>query len=182
MKIWRLSEIFALLLFVALFITAGIAVGMFIAEPMIDDANSTYFKACDELSQKRQIIKSQESVIQNKNKQIVQLNKRIDELEQKGMKSLGTFKITAYGRDCEGCTGITKTGTVPIVGRTVAVDPDVIPLGSTVIIDGQEYIAEDIGGAIKVNIIDMFVGTEDISKYYGVKYKEVFVKGEGEGE
>lgn len=43
-------------------------------------------------------------------------------------------------------------------------------------IDGQEYIAEDIGGAIKGNIIDMFVGTEDISKYYGVKYKEIFIK------
>lgn len=171
MKTWRLSDIFALLLFVALFITAGIAVGMSIAEPMIDDANTTYLEACDELSQKRQIIKK-------KDKQIIALNKRIDELEQKGMKSLGTFKITAYGRDCEGCTGITKTGTVPIVGRTVAVDPDVIPLGSTIIIDGQEYIAEDIGSMVKGNVIDMFVGTEDISKYYGVKYKEVFVREE----
>ena len=176
MKTWRLSEIVALFLFIALFTIGGIATGILVTESMVDDVSDTYIEACDELAQKRQIIKSQENVIQNKNKQIVQLNKRIDELEQKGLKSLGTFKITAYGRDCEGCTGITKTGTVPIVGRTVAVDPDVIPLGSTVIIDGQEYIAEDIGGAVKGNVIDLFVGTEDISKYYGVKYKEIFIK------
>lgn len=176
MKIWKLSEIVALFLFIALFTIGGIATGILVTESMVDDVSDMYIEACDELTQKQQIIKSQEDVIEKKDKQIMQLNKRIEELEQKGLKPLGTFKITAYGRDCEGCTGITKTGTVPIVGRTVAVDPEVIPLGSTVIIDGQEYIAEDIGGAIKGNVIDMFVGTEEISKYYGVKYKEVFVK------
>jgi len=176
MKIWKLNDILALLLLIELFAFGGLATGILVTESMVDDVSDMYIEACDELSQKRQIIKSQEDVIEKKDKQIIQLNKRIDELEQKGLKSLGIFKITAYGRDCEGCTGITKTGTVPIVGRTVAVDPEVIPLGSTVIIDGQEYIAEDIGGAIKGNIIDMFVGTEDISKYYGVKYKEIFIK------
>lgn len=155
----------------------GISLCLFsIMKSIYSEMEQMYVETSDELSQKRQIIKSQEAVIKNKDKQIVQLNKRIDELEQKGLKPLGTFKITAYGRDCDGCTGITKTGTVPIVGRTVAVDPNVIPLGSTIIIDGQEYIAEDIGSAVKGNVIDMFVGTEEISKYYGVKYKEIFIK------
>lgn len=86
------------------------------------------------------------------------------------------FKITAYGADCEGCTGRTYSGTAPQVDRTIAVDPDVIPLGSTVLIDGQEYIAEDTGGAIKGNIIDMFVGTEAESEVIGVRYAEVKVK------
>lgn len=86
------------------------------------------------------------------------------------------FKITAYGADCEGCTGLTYTGTVPEIGRTIAVDPDVIPLGSTVLIDGKEYVAEDTGGAIKGNIIDMFVGTEAESAAIGVQYAEVKVK------
>ena len=65
---------------------------------------------------------------------------------------------------------------MPKVGRTIAVDPDVIPLGSTVLIDGQEYIAEDTGGAIRGNIIDMFVGTEAESEVIGVRYAEVKVK------
>lgn len=86
------------------------------------------------------------------------------------------FKITAYGADCQGCTGYTYTGTVPAVDRTIAVDPDVIPLGSTVLINGKEYIAEDTGGAIKGNIIDMYVGTEAESEIIGVRYAEVKVK------
>lgn len=86
------------------------------------------------------------------------------------------FKITAYGADCKGCTGRTYTGTIPAINRTIAVDPDVIPLGSVVLIDGQEYIAEDTGGAIKGNIIDMFVGTEAESEVIGVRYAEVKVK------
>lgn len=86
------------------------------------------------------------------------------------------FKITAYGADCEGCTGHTYTGTEPQIGRTIAVDPDVIPLGSTVLINGKEYIAEDTGGAIKGNIIDMYVGTEAESEIIGVRYAEVKVK------
>ena len=65
---------------------------------------------------------------------------------------------------------------MPKVDRTIAVDPDVIPLGSTVIIDGKGYIAEDTGGAIKGNIIDMFVGTEAESEVIGVRYAEVKVK------
>lgn len=155
---------------IAYFCVGGICLFLFLGMKTIyTEMEKMYVETNDELSQNKKII-------EKKDKQIIALNKRIDELEQKGLKSLGTFKITAYGRDCEGCTGITKTGTVPIVGRTVAVDPDVIPLGSTVIIDGQEYIAEDVGSAVKGNTIDMFVGTEDISKYYGVKYKEIFIK------
>lgn len=58
-------------------------------------------------------------------------------------------------------------------------DPDVIPLGSTIMINGKEYIAEDIGGAIKGNVIDLFVGTEQESMEWGVQYYEVYIK-EGE--
>ena len=86
--------------------------------------------------------------------------------------------MTAYGLDCIGCSGITASGTVPEKGRTIAVDPDVIPLGAEVMIDGQVYIAEDTGGAIKGNKLDLFVGTEADSVQYGVQQHEVFVKGE----
>jgi 3D (Asp-Asp-Asp) domain-containing protein len=76
------------------------------------------------------------------------------------------FTATAYTADCaEGCTGITKTG-VDVRNRThidgkrvIAVDPNVIPLGTTVEIrfsDGmlERAIALDTGGAIRGNIID----------------------------
>lgn len=86
--------------------------------------------------------------------------------------------MTAYGSDCIGCSGITASGTVPEKGRTIAVDPDVIPLGSEVMIDGQVYIAEDTGGAIKGNKLDLFVGTEADSIQYGVQQHEVYIREE----
>lgn len=57
-------------------------------------------------------------------------------------------------------------------------DPDVIPLGAEVMIDGQVYIAEDTGGAIKGNKLDLFVGTEADSVQYGVQQHEVYIREE----
>ena len=45
-------------------------------------------------------------------------------------------------------------------------------------IDGQVYIAEDTGGAIKGNKLDLFVGTEADSDQYGVQQHEVYIREE----
>lgn len=87
----------------------------------------------------------------------------------KSGKLIGRFKITHYAGD-----GITSTGTKPTVGRTIAVDPRVIPYGSKVIINGHTYIAEDCGGAIKGNIIDLFVGSTEEAYQKGVYYTEIY--------
>lgn len=65
---------------------------------------------------------------------------------------------------------------MPQAGRTIAVDPDVIPLGSTVKIDGQEYVAEDTGGAIQGNRIDIFVNSHDEAITKGVKMYTIYIK------
>ena len=53
--------------------------------------------------------------------------------------------------------GLTASGTVPQEGRTVAVDPDVIPLGSELWIDGEgPFIAEDTGSGINGSTIDVY--------------------------
>lgn len=93
--------------------------------------------------------------------------------------SLGTFKLTAYC-PCSKCCGqwadgITYTGTEATAGRTIAVDPNVIPLGSTVHINGQAYTAEDIGGAIKGNRIDIYFPTHTEALQFGVQYAEVSI-------
>lgn len=59
----------------------------------------------------------------------------------------------------------TATGRRPVrnVGgiSTIAVDPSVIPLGSKVYVDGYGYaIAADTGGAIKGNIIDLYLNSQ----------------------
>lgn len=94
--------------------------------------------------------------------------------------SAGVFKVTHYC-NCERCqgeyVGKTATGTVPKAGRTIAVDPGTIPLGSAVKINGQEYIAEDTGGAIKGNRVDIFVADHGEAIVKGVKKEIVYLKG-----
>ena len=92
-------------------------------------------------------------------------------------ENLGTFKITAYC-PCEKCCGkwadgITATGTKATEGRTIAVDPKIIPLGTKVIISGHEYIAEDTGGAIKGKRIDIYFESHTAALEWGVQNLEV---------
>lgn len=79
-----------------------------------------------------------------------------------------------YAHVCGDGDGLTATG-IPVTPGVVAVDPDVIPLGSTVIIDGQEYLAADTGGAIKGNRIDIAVETHQEALELGTKTAEVWV-------
>ena len=54
----------------------------------------------------------------------------------------------------------TASGTWPAVG-TVAVDPQVIPLGTELYIEGYgPAVAADTGGAIQGQIIDLYMNTE----------------------
>lgn len=72
-----------------------------------------------------------------------------------------TVTATAYTAYCEGCSGTTYTGINLRANpnqKVIAVDPSIIPLGSRVWVEGYgEAIAGDIGGAIKGNIIDVFI-------------------------
>lgn len=69
---------------------------------------------------------------------------------------LGNFEITYYI-----ATGNkTATGIYPRSDITIAVDPKVIPYGTVVYIEGiGARVAEDCGGAVKNNVIDVFVDT-----------------------
>lgn len=91
---------------------------------------------------------------------------------------MGEFKLTAYCPCCdcsEGYNYNTYTGTRAEEGRTIAVDPDVINFGSKVMIDGHIYTAEDCGGAVSGDHIDIFMEDHDDVDEFGVQYKEVWV-------
>lgn len=95
-------------------------------------------------------------------------------------KSLGKFVITAYCT-CRICCGVysggnrTASGTVPTTNRTIAVDTSVIPFGTRVVINGQIYVAEDRGGAIKGKRIDMFFYTHKEALRWGRRTMEVYL-------
>lgn len=98
---------------------------------------------------------------------------------------LGEFKITFYC-PCSKCcgayaNGITSTGTTAQPYKTIVVDPNVISYFSNVKIDGlgeYEFVAEDTGGAIKGNRIDVFVSDHQTALDYGVMYTSVYKKGD----
>lgn len=66
--------------------------------------------------------------------------------------------------------GITYSGIKAKEGRTIAVDPAVIPLGSTVYIEGIGIRkAEDVGSAIRGSRIDVFMNDLGQAQEFGVK-------------
>lgn len=90
-------------------------------------------------------------------------------VEEQQMQSLEII-ATAYCpcvKCCGKTDGITATGTKATAGRTIAVDPDVIPYGTEVIINGHTYVAEDCGGAINGNDIDVFFNTHEEALQFG---------------
>lgn len=106
------------------------------------------------------------------------VDERIDTPEYKYM---GEFKITAYC-PCELCCGewsdgVTATG-IPAEPGVVAVDPAVIPLGSVVVINGQEYLAADVGGGVKGNHVDICFLDHETTVQFGVQTAEVWVVAE----
>lgn len=76
--------------------------------------------------------------------------------------------------------GITASGTVAKRNSdsysSVAVDPRVIPLGTKLYIEGYGYaIAEDTGGAIKGNKIDLFFNSSSEVDNWGVRWVNAYV-------
>lgn len=104
--------------------------------------------------------------------------------------SLGEFKLTAYC-SCVKCCGkwaynrpkdengneivYGSIGERLTAGYSIAVDPDVIPYETEVIIDNHIYKAQDCGGAINGNEIDIYFNDHQEALNFGVQYAEVFV-------
>lgn len=90
-----------------------------------------------------------------------------------------TVSSTAYTASCEGCSGTTRMGinlNTYDDGKVIAVDPNIIPLGSIVEVEGYgQAIAADTGGAINGNEIDVFIAKEDDALKWGRKQVKVKV-------
>lgn len=74
----------------------------------------------------------------------------------------------------------TATGSMPVRNSgglsTIAVDPKVIPLGTKVYIEGYGYaIAQDTGGAIKNNKIDLFMNSESECNTWGRRDVNLYI-------
>ena len=106
-------------------------------------------------------------------------------------RNIGEFRLTAYC-SCPECCGkwannrptdergneivYGASGEILTEGISIAVDPDVIPYGSIVEINGNKYRADDTGGAIKGSRIDVYFADHEQAKQFGVQYADVFIK------
>lgn len=108
----------------------------------------------------------------------VKIGSPVSVSSEASLKSLGVFRITHYC-PCSLCCGpwadgITSTGITAVTNHTIAVDPTQIPYGTKVVINGQVYVAEDCGGAIKKDCIDVYVASHAEGQAKGVYYTEVY--------
>ncbi|MGC4377905.1 peptidoglycan-binding protein [Fictibacillus sp. Mic-4] len=90
-----------------------------------------------------------------------------------------SVEATAYTANCSGCSGVTATGmnlkSNPNA-KVIAVDPNVIPLGTKVYVEGYgTAVAADTGGAIKGNRIDVFMPSEDQANNWGRKQVNITI-------
>ena len=121
----------------------------------------------------------------------IETDKGVDTIQAIEPVSLGNFKLTAYC-PCEICCNefafdrpIDENGNEIVYGAigerlkegySIAVDPNVIPYNSKVIINGNIYEAQDCGGAIKGNRIDVYFEDHQAALNFGVQYAEVYIK------
>jgi 3D (Asp-Asp-Asp) domain-containing protein len=94
-------------------------------------------------------------------------SKKVDHVKEIQMRA------TAYTMNCEKCSGITATGVnlnKNPDAKVISVDPNVIPLGTKVYVEGYGYAtAADTGGAIKGTKIDIFIPSLSKAKKWGVR-------------
>ncbi|OBZ15436.1 hypothetical protein A8L34_29195 [Bacillus sp. FJAT-27264] len=93
-------------------------------------------------------------------------------------KLIKNVSMTAYSSEEPGIGTRTASGTRVTEGRTIAVDPNVIPIGWWVYIEGLGFRrAEDTGGAIKGNKVDVYYDSLNHARNFGRKSRTVYVIG-----
>lgn len=94
---------------------------------------------------------------------------------------IGEFVLTAYC-PCSICCGSysnpsnpkTASGTIAQANHTIAADTDILPFGTEVVIDGETYVVEDVGGGVNGNHIDVFFDTHSEALAFGRKVEKVY--------
>lgn len=120
----------------------------------------------------------------------IYLDETTDKCIEPRITYLGKFKVTAYC-PCEICCEqygknrpvdengneivYTASGKVAKQGVTVAADSS-LPFDTELIVNGQTYIVQDRGGAVKENCLDIYFESHEEALKWGVQWLDVYAK------
>ena len=168
-----------------------VCIAIMVALAIVNNADVIAEKQETEIQLKSEIEKRQQA-----EESLQELKVKIEKLEEENKRlldrlesfldefSIAEFTVTAYapfdshGLCSDGNPSSTATGTYPTEGRTVAVDPSVIPLGSRLIIEGQGVrVAEDTGGLIKGKRVDIMFDSRREALRFGRQEIKVIYEG-----
>ena len=99
----------------------------------------------------------------------------ISSADEQALKTEGTGKLICNTETLRGTFLINSDYTIVpytmdsnggrLSSNAIAVDNSIIPKGTKVIMNNQTFIASDVGGAIKENHIDRFMGVMSVSEF-----------------
>lgn len=134
------------------------------AEKTVKQAESPKSQSADEPKQETERVET---------KAAIQPNEQSKEAEKMVVEAGDTISVeaTAYTVESAGGNGITTIGidlNKNPDAKVISVDPNVIPLGTKVYVEGYGHaIAGDTGSAIKGNKIDVYLPTEEEALNWG---------------
>ena len=149
--------------------------------PSFASAHEIIYETCpiefeEKIEKQQEEIKKEKAEAEKKAKAEAEKKAKAEaERKAREEKLMGTFKITAYSyAEGGGENYQTAGGYTPSPYYTVAVDPNVIPIGTVFYIEGIGKVqAQDTGSAINGNTIDLHVGYDNCDSF-GVQYKKVY--------
>ena len=124
--------------------------------------------------------KAQKAIKEEKERKAKEEAERKAEEERRASGYVGQFMLTAYC-SCSSCcgwdTGITATGTVATVGRTIAANPAILPYGTVIYVEGYgTYTVEDTGH-LGAYTLDVFHSSHQEALNFGIRYADVYIVG-----
>ena len=155
------------------------------AKALLDVANEQIVESKREISAAERTVEALNDTVYHLRKlsdsqaEELALRKRLSSMQKMENCTVSHYCCELYEHICGTGNGITASGTQVTAGVSVAVDPDIIPLGSVIYVDYGDgeihsYIAEDVGGAVNGAHIDVAVETHDQAVKLGLRRATVW--------
>ena len=155
------------------------------AKARLEDAGMQIAESSSKISAARRTVEALEDTVfhlrQENEAQAEELSlrKKLNTLPKMENCMVSHYCCELYEHICGTGNGITASGTQVTAGVSVAVDPEIIPLGSVVYVDYGDgeihnYVAEDVGGAVKGAHIDVAVEMHDVAMQLGLRRATVW--------